>query len=213
MELPAQFLNRTSAQLVLELIGDFDLTGKRFLDVGCGRGGTIMIVKKYFNAALRAGLDLSSEAIAFCKRIHRDSSTYFMEGDAENLPFPGSSFDAVANVESSHGYLTIESFYREVWRVLAPGGAFLYTDIFTRAEFAEHESQLRAIGFVFERERDVTRNVLLSCREVADRRAQAFDQAAERDVIKEFLSTPESGAFEAMNSGAALYKLFRLRKP
>ena len=213
VQLPPHFFNRTSAQLVLELIGDLDLTGGRFLDIGCGRGGSIMIVKKYFHAALRIGLDLSSEAIAFCNRIHGDSSTYFMEGDAERLPFPGSSFDVVGNVESSHGYPAIESFYREVWRVLAPGGAFLYTDIFSPADFAEHERRLRAIGFVFERERDVTQNVLLSCRQVGDRRAEAFDRAAERNVIKEFLSTPDSGVFEAMNSGAAIYKIFRLRKP
>ncbi|MGH9693850.1 MAG: class I SAM-dependent methyltransferase, partial [Bryobacteraceae bacterium] len=191
IELPLQFLNRTSAQLVLELIGDCELMGKRFLDIGCGRGGSIMIVRKYFRAALRVGLDLSSEAIAFCNRIHADPATHFLEGDAEHLPFSNSSFDVAGNIESSHGYLSIESFYREVWRVLVPGGAFLYTDLFTRNEFAEHERLLRAIGFVFEQERDVTRNVLLSCLEVGERRAQAFDRAAERNVIKEFLSTPE----------------------
>ena len=212
IELPSRFVNRPSAHLVAELIGDCDLTGRRFLDVGCGRGGAIMIVNKYFRAALSIGLDLSSEAIAFCNQKHRTPSTHFLEGDAEVLPFPSSAFDVVTNIESSHGYLSIESFYREVWRVLAPGGTFLYTDLFVRAEFAEREKLLRAIGFAFERERDITRNVLLSCREVGHRRAQAFDQIAERNVISEFLSTPESSGFAAMDSGAALYKMFALRK-
>src|SRR6185312_14481904 len=114
---------------------------------GCGRGGSIMIVKKFFDAAFRVGVDLSSEAVAFCTRIHGDSATFFLESDAERLPFPNASFDVAGNVESSHSYLSIESFYRDVWRVLAPGGAFLYTDVFPPQEFAGRQELLRRIGF------------------------------------------------------------------
>jgi ubiquinone/menaquinone biosynthesis C-methylase UbiE len=45
-----------------------------------------------------------------------------VHGDAENLPFPQVSFDAVINVESAHCYGSIERFLAEVHRVLRPGG-------------------------------------------------------------------------------------------
>jgi ubiquinone/menaquinone biosynthesis C-methylase UbiE len=210
--LPRHFPNRSSAQLVMELIGDCDLTGKRVLDIGCGRGGAIMIVDKYFEASLKIGLDLSSQAIAFCNRTHRNTSTFFLEGDAEQVPFAASSFEVIGNIESSHSYPHAECFFREVWRVLAPGAVFLYTDVYSPARFAEHQHTLRSIGFAFERERDITSNVLRSCRDGGRWRANVFDRAAERSVIHEFLSTPESGAFAAMDSGEAVYKMFRLRK-
>jgi phthiocerol/phenolphthiocerol synthesis type-I polyketide synthase E len=212
VELPPHFINRASAQLVLELIGSCDLTGKHVLDIGCGRGGTLMIVEQFFRAPLRVGIDLSSAAIAFCSCSHRDSGTLFMEGDAEGLPFAAGSFDVITNVESSHSYPAIESFYSEVLRVLKPGGFFLYTDVFPEVEFERHEKTLRSIGFAFDRKSDITSNVLLSCRETAARRSLAFEQIREHGVIHDFLGTPESSTFAAMQSGAARYKLFKLRK-
>ena len=49
-----------------------------------------------------------------------------MQGDAQDLPFPDESFDAVINVEASHIYPNFERFLGEVARVLRPGGHFLY---------------------------------------------------------------------------------------
>ena len=55
-----------------------------------------------------------------------------MQGDAQNLPFPDESFDAVINVEASHIYPNFERFLGEVARVLRPGGHFLYADFRNR---------------------------------------------------------------------------------
>lgn len=212
VELPAHFLNRNSAQLVLELIGDCDLDRKDILDVGCGRGGTLRVVEQFMHPRSTTGVDLSSAAIVFCNRHHKRSRTRFLEADAEELPFASASFDVVTNVESSHSYPVVEAFYSEVWRVLKPGGYFLYTDVWNLLPFERHEQTLSAMGFLCERKRDITQNVLLSCRETATRRAQAFEQIAERSVIQDFLSTPESSVFAAMQSGAASYRMFKLRK-
>lgn len=128
VEPPEQFVNRNSVKLVLELIGDSPIDGKRVLDVGCGRGGTVFTLKNFFKPASVTGLDLSSTAIEFDKKAHGDDRTFFHEGDAENLPFVNESFDVVTNIESSHSYPNIHRFYSEVYRVLTPGGYFLYTD-------------------------------------------------------------------------------------
>jgi ubiquinone/menaquinone biosynthesis C-methylase UbiE len=45
-----------------------------------------------------------------------------VQGDAQNLPFPDQSFDAVINVEASHIYPEFERFVGEVARVLPPEG-------------------------------------------------------------------------------------------
>ena len=67
------------------------------------------------------GLDLSPVAIEFCRRAHNYPQVSFVCGDAEHLPFPAGSFDAVINIESSHSYPNVAAFYAEVYRVLEAG--------------------------------------------------------------------------------------------
>ncbi|MFL6660992.1 MAG: class I SAM-dependent methyltransferase, partial [Rhizobacter sp.] len=212
LELPTHLVNRTSAKLVLELIGDCDLAGRHLLDVGCGRGGTLLVVDQYFAAASKTGVDLSSAAIAYCRRAYAGRPMSFVEGDAEQLPFAGGSYDVVTNLESSHSYPDILSFYREVHRLLRPGGRFLYSDVFAPATFASHLQALRDLGFTLDQDRDITANVLRSCMETAARRSQVFDATPQREVIAEFLSTPGSGVFEEMRSGRASYRILRLAR-
>jgi phthiocerol/phenolphthiocerol synthesis type-I polyketide synthase E len=212
LELPAQMLNRTSVKLVLELIGNCNLAGKRVLDVGCGRGGTLAVVNQFFRPARGVGVDLSSAAIAFCRTVHRLPNTLFLEGDAEQLPFQDGAFDVVLNVESSHSYPDIGSFYAEVKRILAPGGYFLYADLFAPERFGAHETELRRLGFTLEQGRDITRNVLLSCRETARLRSRAFAEIAQQEVIGDFLSAPGSTVFQKMESGRAVYRILKMTR-
>jgi fatty-acid O-methyltransferase len=46
------------------------------------------------------GLDLNPAGIALCRKRHNLPSLDIVRGDAENLPFPDQSFDAVINIES-----------------------------------------------------------------------------------------------------------------
>src|SRR5262249_43481251 len=78
--------NPSSVRLAFELIGNTELQGCRVLDVGCGRGGTVALLAERFGAAA-TGVDLSPEAIAFCRRTHQHPATRFEVGDAEHLPF------------------------------------------------------------------------------------------------------------------------------
>ena len=213
IEIPKHALDANSVMLVLELVGDCALAGQRVLDVGCGRGGTIVTLLRYCDIASGTGVDLSTEAVMFCGRRHQFSNAHFANGDAERLPFVDASFDAVTNIESSHTYPTVESFYREVHRVLKPGGPFLYGDAFLDAERkARSLEALEALGFVLERADDVTPNVLLSCDQVAERRQQAFKQRSDSEVVNNFLATPGSGLYDAMKSGTSSFWIYRLRR-
>ncbi len=49
--------------------------------------------------------------------------------DATNLSFPDGSFQAVLCVEAAFHFYTREQFLNEAWRVLAPGGWLVLSDI------------------------------------------------------------------------------------
>jgi SAM-dependent methyltransferase len=210
--LPEHYINRNSVKLVLEVIGDCPVAGKRVLDVGCGRGGTVHVFQTFFKPGSIKGLDLSSTAIQFCRQAHKRKDTAFYEGDAENLPFESSSLDIVTNVESSHSYPNIFRFYSEVHRVLAPGGHFLYTDTLALQQMTNCIGYLQQLGFELLRDRDITRNVLLSCDEIAQTRVSAFDARNDPQLIQNFLATPGSQVYEELKSGVWTYRILKLRK-
>jgi len=213
-ELPEHFLNKNSAKLVLEVIGDCPIEGKRVLDVGCGRGGTVHIFQTFFKPASITGLDLSPAAIEFDRKAHKRADTAFYEGDAENLPFEDGSFDVVTNLESSHSYPNINRFYSEVHRVLSPGGHFLYTDMISLTQRDISIGLLQQIGFELLRDRDITNNVRLSCDEIATTRLSAYKErhAPGAIDINNFLATPGSDVYRKMTSGEWMYFILKLRK-
>jgi SAM-dependent methyltransferase len=116
-----QLYHRTAAQV--------DLTGKKVLEVSCGHGGGASHVVRTLGPTSYTGLDLNRAAIDFCRATYDMPGLSFVHGDAQNLPFADDSFDAVLNVEASHGYPDFPRFLAEVARVLRPGGHFLYADL------------------------------------------------------------------------------------
>jgi acyl transferase domain-containing protein/SAM-dependent methyltransferase/acyl carrier protein len=198
--------NPSSIRLAFELIGATDLNGRRVLDVGCGRGGTVALVAEHFDADV-SGVDLSSEAIAFCRRIHVHPRVRFEVGDAEHVPFEDRSFEAVTNIESSHTYPNLRAFFAEVARVLVSGGVFLYTDLLPVQRWMEVRALLGPLGLRVLSERHITPNVLASCDQVAATRARAFGAADA--MIDTFLAVPGSAVYEQMQSGTWEYRILR----
>ncbi|MDJ0836206.1 MAG: class I SAM-dependent methyltransferase [Acidobacteriota bacterium] len=212
--LPENVINRNPTRLVLELIGDTPLdknTG--VLDVACGRGGTVTVFRRYFDVGTVNGLDLSNAAVAFCKKTHTWPDTHFTAGDSENLPFADESMDVVTNIESSHCYPNIEKFYSGVWRVLKPGGHFLYTDMLHTVRIPQLEQALQDLGFQIVRKRDITSNVLLSCDEIADANTRLYADGNNDNVISNFLATPDSRIYKEMQAGQQQYVMYKIKKP
>jgi ubiquinone/menaquinone biosynthesis C-methylase UbiE len=111
--------------------------GLTVLDVGCGIGGSSRFLANRYGAKV-SGIDLTHEfidaAISLTKMVGLDGSINFQQGSALEMPFPDESFD-IAWTE--HVQMNIESkrkFYGEIWRVLKPGGRFLFHDIFRLGE-------------------------------------------------------------------------------
>jgi phthiocerol/phenolphthiocerol synthesis type-I polyketide synthase E len=206
---PDGTFNPSSVRLALELIGPTDLRARRVLDVGCGRGGTVALMAERFEAQV-TGVDLSPEAIAFCRRTHRAANAAFEVGDAEHLPCDDAAFEVVTNIESSHTYPNLRAFFGEVRRVLITGGWFLYTDLLPMQRWAEVRALLGPLGLTVVSDRHITPNVLASCDLVASTRAQAFD--APGALMDNFLAVPGSAVYEQMNSGAWEYRIVRAQR-
>ncbi len=118
----ADEVNRNSIQLYHHVASQVDLRGKDVLEVSCGHGGGASWLSRTMQPASYTGLDLNPTGIAFCQKRYQVSGLSFVQGDAQQLPFPDQSLDAVVNVEASHCYPDFPGFLAEVARVLKPGG-------------------------------------------------------------------------------------------
>ena len=159
-KLPIAFPNKDSARLLFAVVGETDLTGALWLDVGCGRGGNVWLLSRSYELAHAVGVDLTRGSVAFATSTVAPGVVGV--ADAQRLPFTDGAFDVVTNVESSCRYPDIERFYREVARVLRPGGSFLYTDLFQEHLFPACRGALVALGLEIVSEQDVTPNVARS---------------------------------------------------
>jgi SAM-dependent methyltransferase len=100
--------------------------GKRALEVGCGTGVFLERVARC-GATIHA-VDLSAELLAKARlRLAGVAGVHLFRGNAERMPFPDASFDAVYGSSILH-HLNLEPALREVLRVLRPGGRIVFTE-------------------------------------------------------------------------------------
>ena len=133
------------------------------------------------------GLDLSPCAVEFCQQRHQLPGLTFRQGDAEDLPLDNESADVVLNVESSHCYQSLQKFYGEVYRILRPGGYFLYADLMLPANLSNLESLLQRANLAILDKCDITAEVL---------QALGEDEAVKQQTIRdERIPAPLAGVF------------------
>lgn len=121
---------------VAELKSDVDRLGLStssvVLDVGCGPGGPLAFLLQAIGCR-GIGVDVSRDAVDAARRRSATLGldTRLTVGQADMnvpLPFPAATFSAVISLDVIlHARDRLEVF-REVARVLSPGGKFLFTD-------------------------------------------------------------------------------------
>jgi ubiquinone/menaquinone biosynthesis C-methylase UbiE len=112
--------DRLEGQLILELVGN--VRGCRVLDVGCGDGEFAMQLGTC--GAIVIGIDTSAAMIEAAKdraKAHNENVS-FLVASAEHLPFPAGQFDVVTAVTILCFIDDARPVFREVARVLRPGG-------------------------------------------------------------------------------------------
>ena len=117
-------LNRFPIQLYHRTATQVDLKGKKVLEVSCGHGGGASYLVRTLGPASYTGLDLNSAGVDSCRKRHQLPGLDFVQGNAENLPFPDQSFDAVINIEASHLLSPVSPFPRGSRARAAPGRPF-----------------------------------------------------------------------------------------
>ncbi|MGH3439002.1 MAG: phthiotriol/phenolphthiotriol dimycocerosates methyltransferase [Sciscionella sp.] len=203
--------NRYCIQLYHRTATEVDLSGKRVLEVGCGHGGGASYLMRTLHPASYTGLDLNPAGIAFCRKRHNLAGLEFVQGDAQNLPFPDQSFDAVINIESAVHYPRFPRFLAEVARVLRPGGHFLYADLRTTHGIAAWEAALADAPMRMLSQRVINAEVLGGSErnsqrwlDVIDRRVPAFLHGWAREGA----DVRGSRTYQNLQSGRLSYRMY-----
>ena len=115
--------------------------GHDVLDVGCGTGTLVVMLKRQYSGVQVVGLDPDAKALrrARSKVARAGVSVQLDQGFADELPYQAASFDRVFSSFMFHHLEEHEreKASREVRRVLKPGGSFHLLDFVTEHEHAK----------------------------------------------------------------------------
>jgi len=101
------------------------MAGKIVLDAACGSGYGSCILAEYAESV--EGIDVSAEAINFCREMYSKSNLNFSTMSVTDIQFPSNSFDVVVSFETLEHISEKDQkiFLKEIRRVLRPDGVLI----------------------------------------------------------------------------------------
>ncbi len=122
--------NRRRGEMIARHLG-FIGSMTPFLEIGANVGHTSYLLANHFEAGGFA-LDISADALRHGRFLMEHwglaRAPVRMGGDALNLPFRDGSLRLVMTHQTLSQFLDIEAVFREVMRVLQPGGVFFFSE-------------------------------------------------------------------------------------
>jgi len=208
-------VNRAYIGLYYQAIEGLDLSNKKILEVGCGRGGGIGYIAKYHKPESVIGLDYSKATIGkAAARYPANDRLSYQWGDAEDLPFADDQFDYVLNIESSHCYSNMDAFVREATRVLKPGGQLLWADMRGKQEVESTNQSFQSENLLsLKIEANLTEgaiNALDEMNQIKMERIRRIPIGSQ--FFAEFAGTKGSKIYKWLKSGNVVYLSRRYQK-
>ena len=138
LELDPGGITRNQRLFELRMMGDIGLQAlgedgdKNILDVGCGRGRVASHVSDVTGAYV-SGINIDpsqiNNAIQYAARIGLDDNTDFRVSNLnDTLPYPDDHFDGSYQIQAFTYCRDRTAVFKELYRVLRPGGKFSYLD-------------------------------------------------------------------------------------
>ena len=116
--------------------------GQRVLDLGCGTGSLALAIARVRREVDVVGVDPDRRALAraTAKAARAGASIRFDHGYADRLPYAEATFDRVLSSFVYHHLRGEEkaAMFREVRRVLRPGGSVVFLDFAGPEAHADH---------------------------------------------------------------------------
>jgi SAM-dependent methyltransferase len=111
---------------VLDAAGVAD--GRSILDVGCGFGGTLDLLRSSREGCRLVGLNIDERQLQAGRQLLGGVPISFVTADGCSLPVASGSLDHVLAVECIFHFPSRKAFFQEVARVLRPGGTLALSD-------------------------------------------------------------------------------------
>lgn len=119
------------ASSINRVFGTGALAQQDILEVGCGGG--LICEQLAQRGAIMVGIDPSEGALSTARAHAREhglgQNIYYQQGYAESLPYADGSFSAIVCFDVLEHVRDLPATIKEVARVLAPGGVFVFDTI------------------------------------------------------------------------------------
>jgi SAM-dependent methyltransferase len=207
--------DRYPIQLYHHLAAEAEIKNKDVVEIGCGRGGGLSYICRYFLPASATGIDLDKQAIKFCNRHYSLEGLSFSQGDAQDLQLGDGCCDVVINLESSHRYPDMPGFLSEVNRILRPGGYFLFADFRYDHEMEGLKKELEQSELMILKESLINQQIVAALDMDDERRRKLVKKLAPKIFYKtalNFAGTKGSETYKRFISHRYIYFSYVLKK-